>query len=239
MSKQMFMSKRMLLIGFAVACMQGCGYEDMSPPMQQAIRPLPVEQYHHHRARKPERKAYVRKPAPRRRAVVHRRFIGSWPPKSGRISNRWTTIVVHHSATQRGGAKSFDKNHREVRGWQELGYHFVIGNGTETPDGAIEIGSRWDKQKHGAHCKSPRNYYNEHGIGICLVGDFTKTRPSRRQLDSLNQLLAYLTTACNIPPSRITTHGMVNHKTACPGKFLSLAAIKRNLAAPLQATVLP
>ncbi|MFQ5589758.1 MAG: peptidoglycan-binding protein, partial [Phycisphaerae bacterium] len=60
-------------------------------------------------------------------------------PRRGRISPRWTTIVIHHSATETGGASLFDRFHRK-RGWDGLGYHFVIGNGTDTPDGLIEVG---------------------------------------------------------------------------------------------------
>ncbi|UCF35106.1 MAG: hypothetical protein JSV78_07325, partial [Phycisphaerales bacterium] len=44
-----------------------------------------------------------------------------WYPGCGKLSRRWTTIVIHHSATHRGGARLFDKNHRESRGWDELG----------------------------------------------------------------------------------------------------------------------
>ncbi|MDK1032010.1 MAG: hypothetical protein QGD94_08400, partial [Planctomycetia bacterium] len=42
---------------------------------------------------------------------------------------RWAWIVVHHSATRRGSALIFGRFHRENRRWDELGYHFVIGNG--------------------------------------------------------------------------------------------------------------
>ncbi len=151
---------------------------------------------------------------------------GAWYPRSGRISSRWTTIVIHHSATERGGAKTFDKYHRQ-KGWDELGYHFVIGNGTETADGLIEVGPRWNSQKHGAHCKTPDNYYNEHGIGICLVGDFSRTGPTRRQLDSLNRLVHFLSRRCGIPPQRITTHHSINGKTDCPGRHFAVAPLRR------------
>ena len=51
-------------------------------------------------------------------------------------SRRWQYIVIHHSATHGGGAKSFDSMHRG-NGWDELGYHFVVGNGTDTGDGTV------------------------------------------------------------------------------------------------------
>ncbi len=153
----------------------------------------------------------------------------AWYPRGGNISRRWTTIVVHHSATLSGSARSFDRFHRD-KGWDELGYHFVIGNGSDTPDGLIEVGARWHKQKHGAHCKTPDNYFNEHGIGICLVGDFTKTRPTARQLAALERLTAFLCGQCGIAPDRVVSHKAVTHKTACPGKFFSLSSIRRAVA---------
>lgn len=158
----------------------------------------------------------------------------AWPPQSGRISRRWSTVVIHHSATDKGSAATFDKFHRS-KGWDELGYHFVIGNGSETPDGLIEVGARWHKQKHGAHCKTPDQYFNEHGIGICLVGDFTKRPPTARQMQSLSRLVNYLSYACNIPPDRITTHGLVNPKTQCPGPMFSLGAVRARMGGPASA----
>src|SRR4030042_5047286 len=80
---------------------------------------------------------------------------------------RWHTIVVHHSGTVQGSAAAFDAYHRQ-RGWDGLGYHFVIGNGTLSSDGCIETGYRWWEQRDGAHAKE----HNKKTVGICLVGDF-------------------------------------------------------------------
>ena len=49
-------------------------------------------------------------------------------------------IVVHHSATKAGSAAFFRVLHRGVNLWNDIGYHFVIGNGTLTGDGAVETG---------------------------------------------------------------------------------------------------
>lgn len=180
---------------------------------------------------------------PVRRPVVTKRkpqvrSESNWLPAGRPISSRWETIVIHHSATRRGGAASFDRNHQD-KGWDELGYHFVIGNGTDTPDGMVEVGSRWRKQKHGAHCKTPDNYYNEHGIGICLVGDFTRSGPTRAQLRSLVRLVAFLMRACDLPPSKVTVHSAVTKKTACPGTRFSLAGLRRAVARTTTASSMP
>lgn len=168
-------------------------------------------------------------PAPSPRPSAPRYAGPTWYPAGGKISPRWTTVVIHHSATASGDARTFDRFHRD-KGWDELGYHFVIGNGTGTPDGMIEVGSRWHKQKTGAHCKTPSNYYNEHGIGICLVGDFTKTRPTRKQLIALTQLAQFLARECGISPDRVTTHGLVNKTTQCPGHHFALAPLRNAVA---------
>ncbi|MCD6365347.1 MAG: N-acetylmuramoyl-L-alanine amidase, partial [Planctomycetes bacterium] len=107
-------------------------------------------------------------------------------------TRKWRHIVIHHSATDAGSAEAFDRAHRG-RGWDELGYHFVIDNGRGGPDGRVEVGGRWRKQKHGAHCGRTRgNEFNEHGIGICVVGDFSSVLPSEAQLRSLRSLILYL-----------------------------------------------
>ena len=61
-----------------------------------------------------------------------------------------------------------------------LAYHFVIGNGTSTGNGQIEVGDRWRRQINGGHVHS--DYLNNISLGICLVGDFNRGQPTRAQL---------------------------------------------------------
>lgn len=137
----------------------------------------------------------------------------------------WKWIVVHHSASDGGGAVLFDQWHRK-RGWDELGYHFVIDNGDGRPDGEVEVGSRWFKQKQGAHAKSASGEFNEQGIGICLVGNFEKTQPTPAQWSALVKLVTYLAREYDVPASRIIGHHDVNSVTLCPGKNLDLAQLR-------------
>jgi N-acetyl-anhydromuramyl-L-alanine amidase AmpD len=137
---------------------------------------------------------------------------------------KWTHIILHHSAQEGGNAAAIDRQHR-ARNWDELGYHFVIDNGNGGTAGTIEVGSRWVKQKHGAHCRpnpNDANYWNEHGIGICLVGNFETGKPSPAQMASLARLVAFLMEECQIPRDRILGHGQVaGAQTACPGRYFS------------------
>ena len=181
-------------------------------------------------------------PAPRvlpaRGRFAREAFPAAWLPDGGRISTRWTTIVIHHSATDTGCAATFDRSHR-AQGWDELGYHFVIGNGTSSGDGVIEVGSRWRRQKHGAHCKTDGNYFNDHGIGICLVGNFEDEYPTPAQMQSLVYLVSHLCRTCDIPPSRVTGHRQVTSKTACPGRHFPLAWLRSQLTGSTTANALP
>jgi hypothetical protein len=108
---------------------------------------------------------------------------------------RWQFIVVHNSGTRQGNARVFDYYHRHVRRMQNgLAYHFVIGNGTSTGNGQIEVGDRWRRQINGGHVHS--DYLNNISLGICLVGDFNRDRPTRAQLDSCEELIRYLRERC-------------------------------------------
>ena len=104
---------------------------------------------------------------------------------------RWRYIVVHNSGTKQGNARAFDLYHTNVRKMPNgLAYHFVIGNGTASGDGEIEIGPRWEKQLNGGHVHS--DYLNNIALGICLVGDFNQQSPTEKQLASLEELIRYL-----------------------------------------------
>jgi hypothetical protein len=150
-------------------------------------------------------------------------------------ARNWKYIIIHHSATEAGSARIFDRAHR-ARGWDELGYHFVITNGDGGRDGEIQIGSRWGKQKWGAHCKTPDNRYNDYGIGICLVGNFDEGKPSRAQLASLTRLIKYLAETYQIPASEVMGHGEAEGTcTRCPGG--SLLKVLRRIRSQLPDSV--
>ena len=140
--------------------------------------------------------------------------------------NAWQWIVIHHSATTTGGAALFNKEHR-AKGWDELGYHFVIGNGTDTRDGQVEVGSRWPRQKWGAHAKTADNRFNDFGIGICLVGNFDISKPSDEQMKSLAKLVAYLMKTYRISSDRVVGHGDTGRATECPGRLLNVAQVRQ------------
>jgi N-acetyl-anhydromuramyl-L-alanine amidase AmpD len=132
------------------------------------------------------------------------------------------SIVIHHSATHGGSAAAFERNHRARLGG--LAYHFIIGNGSGTEDGRVEIGYRWKEQVPGPHTKHPPT--NQESIAICLVGDLQTGPPTRSQAVSLLELLERLCRAGGIAPDRILSHREADPETLCPGKKLPLDGIR-------------
>jgi hypothetical protein len=131
---------------------------------------------------------------------------------------RWRHVVAHHSGIAIGNAAKYDAAHRQ-RGMENgLAYHFVIGNGTDSPDGSIEIGPRWLRQLDGGHVRARE--FNQSGIGICLVGNFEERSPSMRQVKSFTLLVDWLREEAPLGARpKFTVHRWVdrNH-TVCPGR---------------------
>ncbi|MCG3128985.1 MAG: hypothetical protein CHACPFDD_03881 [Phycisphaerae bacterium] len=167
-----------------------------------------------------------------------------WMPARGIVRKNWKTIVVHHSANASDTPDSMHRYHL-LRGWENgLGYHFVIGNGVNYPDGQVYVGPRWSRQQPGAHCATkkggmffgawrPKGFFNDHGIGICLIGNLNRTRPTAKQVKSLQTLVRFLTKETGIGASQVYGHGHITHATECPGKNLSLAQLRQVVSAAL------
>ena len=138
-----------------------------------------------------------------------------------------TRIILHCTASDFGDVETIRRWHIE-RGFSDIGYHFVILNGHRAPfgeynpadDGFIELGRPWWRQ--GAHTKGE----NYDSLGVCLVGNpkfigapemwFTK-----RQLQSLQKLVAQLMNEFNIPSEQIYGHNEYAPKL-CPGFSVKL-----------------
>ena len=133
-------------------------------------------------------------------------------------------IVVHHSATRTGSRDLFRALHRVVFEWTDVGYHYVIGNGSFSADGEVEPGRpEWAV---GAHART----HNVDSLGICLVGDFRRGRPSTLQLRSLASLLAGLLGRYGIPSRAVLLHReLPGVDTECPGPHFSRALLQRIL----------
>ncbi len=227
------MTKWILPVFFLyVLCnLSGCAYEEVSDPaIVSDCNPLIFN------VEKPKSTSPSDPKTTKLTELVSRDVPAEWIPPAY-LEKKWTAIVLHHSATAEGNAAFFNKAHEgrsDENGvlWKGIGYDFVIGNGTMSPDGQVEVTFRWRQQITGAHCKTDHsNWANRTGIGICLVGNFDETTPSRRQMASLLQLVRFLQERYGIPKSRIYGHGQTPgaRPTACPGKRFPMWWLKSQL----------
>ena len=209
------MFNRSLVFCGCLLILAGCGSKDDGMP--QIVYTPPVES-----TTRPPIIIHPKSVPP----VVRDNVPADWFPPSS-VEKDWSAIIVHHSATQNGNAAIFDKMHREQNGWDGIGYDFLIGNGTDSGDGEIEVTFRWRKQVPGAHCGgTPGNWANEKGIGICLVGNFDQTTPTAQQMQSLAKLIRFLKKRYGI--SQIYGHGSTPgaHVTHCPGTRFPMNRLK-------------
>ena len=154
-------------------------------------------------------------------------LLASVRSKNSRIqvrTNNWKGIVVHHSAIKNGNAAIYDLNHRRKGMQNGLAYHFVVGNGIDSGDGEIEIGRRWTHQLQGGHVKNHK--INLTAIGICLIGNFQETHPSKMQIEAFTQLMDWLRSEVVPKAKQFAGHRELRgEQTVCPGKNFPLAAM--------------
>lgn len=217
MQRGHIMLKKGLVVCACLFVVTGCVYQD-EPAPRITYSPASAEPG-------PAEPAIVRPKPVRRNATLN--VPRDWLP-SVELEKQWTAVVVHHSGTDNGNAAIFDKWHREGRHWDGVGYDFVIGNGTDSADGLVEVTYRWRDQKTGAHCGgTPGNWANEDAVGICLVGNFNETVPTPRQMQSLSRLIRFLQRRYHIPRSRVYGHNSTPgaRVTECPGRNFPMARL--------------
>lgn len=131
-----------------------------------------------------------------------------------RSHNRFTHITIHCSASDWGCADVIRQWH-EARGWDTIGYHFVILNGFPHSskhyipllNGVIEPGR--DLKFYGAHVRG----HNRGNIGICLIGNEIFTY---KQLNAMRDLVNYLMYKYGIPLNNVRGHCEYTSRKTCP-----------------------
>lgn len=147
-----------------------------------------------------------------------------------RRRRKTTHVVVHCSALPYGTAHGIRNYHMKDRGWADIGYHYVIGNGVvgreadydETVDGRVWIGRA--EGLVGAHAVG----LNSVSVGVCLVG---VDRFTVKQMEMLIRLAADLRRRYGVPVENVLGHrelvsGARQGKT-CPG--FDVAGLRRLL----------
>jgi len=125
-----------------------------------------------------------------------------------------TFISVHTSDSVYGSATAIRAWHKQ-RGWNDIGYHFVILNGLikhdlyfQSMNGSIEYGRPIE------FIPASIKGHNEGQIAICLVGKGGKY--TVKQMESLTSLLAELLKKYNLRVKDIKGHYELNKNKTCP-----------------------
>ncbi|VVB73955.1 N-acetylmuramoyl-L-alanine amidase [uncultured archaeon] len=151
-------------------------------------------------------------------------------------------IVIHHSTESFQGPVAANARVLHLkglaRGYDAISYHYVIGNGVkgyheingrkewaESADGSIELGRPLDSK--GAHAIP-----NEGAIGIVVVGNFNVSKPTEKQLQSLQNLVLHLMYRFKLTPADVVGHH--EHQQTdkrCPGKNFDMDEFRHSLNA--------
>jgi hypothetical protein len=138
-------------------------------------------------------------------------------PNRVRPAGAYRRITVHHAGMTPSYNVATTSVARELSrilaahsqiGYGDIGYHFIV-------DYAGRVWEGRALRHEGAHVSGE----NENNIGVVLLGNFEKQKPSRSQLITVNRLVRLLGAHYGISPKRFYGHRDLG-PTVCPGRHL-------------------
>jgi len=186
--------------------------------------------------------------------------ISSEPAGVFKENKKWEYIIIHHSATSDSRAKDWEsirRYHMSYRfndkiitkeqydyyiaigksgdlqkPWKDIGYHF----GVEYIDGQLKVLEGRSLNESGAHSGIPGDTrFNDHGIGICLVGSYDNKEPNEEQINVLIDLVISLIKKFDISIDKVIGHREVYdllrkpRMKSCPGSKFNMIDFRRRL----------
>lgn len=134
------------------------------------------------------------------------------------LMNGVARITVHHEGftpvefddveTTQRRIQVIQNVHTRDRNWADIGYHFIV-------DRAGRLWQGRDLRYQGAHVRDN----NPHNVGIMLLGNFDKQRPSPAQMRTLLETVTKLQRYYRVGAHKVQTHQEIV-RTACPGRTL-------------------
>ncbi len=138
-----------------------------------------------------------------------------------RAMNGVRQITIHHEGwkpvTFADAPTTFDRIeqirqvHTRDRGWSDIGYHYIIDRAGRVIEGRSVA-------YQGAHVSQN----NPHNLGVMVLGNFARQRPTAEQLASLSRFTKALTATQGVAAARVRTHREFK-PTECPGRYLQAA----------------
>jgi len=123
---------------------------------------------------------------------------------------KWRNIILHGSAAERGDI--LDR------------VHFLVAD-----DGAIQPTLLWQRQQSGHHAYVAGRDFNADSIGICLIGDYSRRGPERRQFEAVADLTTTLQRMFRIPADRVYLQSDLERGRPSPGPAFPAARFNEML----------
>lgn len=150
--------------------------------------------------------------------IVDRLEWNAREPKAVELMDTPVDIVfIHHTAMAECDTKdkcvkemkNIQNFHMDTRGWDDIGYNFLIGG-----DGLVYTGRGWDRV--GAHTLG----WNDVAVAFAVLGDFSHKLPSNAALNTLTSALE-----CGVKNGKLAqNYKLYGHcdvrRTDCPGETL-------------------
>jgi len=151
--------------------------------------------------------------------LVTRAEWGAVPPKTTPqpLARPVPMVFIHHTEMPgecsnetdcAAAVRSIQTFHMQVRGWDDIGYNFLVGG-----DGRVYEGRGWAGV--GAHAKG----WNFQSYGMAMIGDFSQHLPTDAALKTVQQLIL-----CGQPQNISIEYTLHGHRdgvcTSCPGDKL-------------------
>ena len=132
-------------------------------------------------------------------------------------------IVVHHAAMPLTTTREDIQDLHLTNGWAGIGYHKLVFADGKAAEGRPE-------NVVGAHALG----VNQRSLGIVLVGDFSKERPSMAQLQGAANLTRKLMEKYHVTLENVKPHRAVTEGTDCPGAAFPWQEFMAEIAAALR-----
>jgi N-acetylmuramoyl-L-alanine amidase len=134
-----------------------------------------------------------------------------WRVYEGDLRDDYETVVVHHSVLIESDDVStmqrIQREHMDLRGWADVGYHFGVGRSGQVFEGR-------DLSVRG----TPVEHFNTGSVGVVFFGDLDTTEPTSEQISAGQRLIDWL--ALRLELTHLAGHRQFNSGTDCPGLYM-------------------
>ncbi|MBB6430479.1 peptidoglycan recognition protein family protein [Algisphaera agarilytica] len=120
----------------------------------------------------------------------------------------WTPVTFTSATAAYDRIENIRQIHTRDRGWADIGYHYIIDRAGRVIEGR-------PIKYQGAHVSNN----NENNLGILVLGNFEKQKPSNAQVKKLGEFTKQMMATHGVPAHAVRTHREIN-PTQCPGRTL-------------------